>query len=519
MLSYVNGYRGLSQKQYLCIMVKNIRLLLVVCLVAITGVILLQFFWIRNYYKASLFNFEREINLAFEDAIKKDFELRNDTIEGLLVKELMDTSVFLITSKFLKSVNREVFYIYNRKDSSDFTNFSYSDWPSVPLDPGDTAYKRKVVERYARNLRTDDLERHVVYYRIQDLGKFTLEKVQQYGFDTNRLRPVLQQYLNKRNIHTPYYFHFSKTDSTLNNVDIPDSLARQGVLLTKSFSTYKWWTYEERFIRAAFLNPNQYVMLQMKWILLGSLLLILLVGCCIILLLKALFQEKKLTAIKNDFIHNMSHELKTPVATIAAAVESLQNPDLDPEKQKRYMGHAQKETNRLAGLIDRILNISLYEKDKVSLQREPVPIVPVIKEVIDNLLLTTGKTVNWTVANDTGLDMINVDKVLFYQALTNILDNAIKYSVSPVQLDVWCQLEAGCLQIICRDEGDGIAAAALPNVFEKFYREPQHGHRVKGYGLGLNYVQEIMKAHGGSIEIKSKKGTGTTVKLIWPQAI
>ncbi len=498
-------------------MLKNIRLLLTVCLIAIAGVMLLQFFWIRNYYKASLFNFEREVNLAFEDAIKKDFELRNDTIQSLLVQQLMDTSVFEITSKFMKSMDKEVFYIHNKKDSSDFTNFSYNDWPNEPLQPGDTTYKRKVAERYARNLREEDLERHVVYYRIQSLGMFTMEKVQQYGFDTSRLRPVFQQCLDRRNIHTPYYFRFSEVDSTLNNVDIPDSLAHKGVLLTKSFSTYKWWTYDERFVRAVFQNPVGYVMRQMKWVLLGSLLLIFLVACCIGLLVKALFHEKKLAAIKNDFINNISHELKTPVATIAAAVESLENPDINKEKQLRYLGHAKNETNRLAKLIDTILNISLYEKKQILLQREAVLIQSAIREVIDSLLLTTDKQIHWTFTNDTGVETLHVDKLLFHQTLTNIVDNAIKYSENPVHVEIYCRMEQNDFQLIFQDKGRGIADSAMTHIFEKFYREPQPGHLVKGYGLGLNYVQEILKVHGGSIQVKSKKGEGTTVVLTWPQ--
>lgn len=499
-------------------MAKNIRLLITVCLLAIAGVMVLQFYWIRNYYKTSLFNFEREVNLAFEDAIKKDFELRNDTIEGLLVEELMDTTAFYITSKYLKGVEKNVYYIYNAKDSSDFTNFTHGDIPDPPaLFPGDTAYKRKIAIRYARSLRDNDLERHVVFYRIQSLGNFTMERVQQYGFDTNRLRPVYEQYLKKRNINTSFYFHISEVDSSLNHLVLPDSLLKKGEVFTKSFSTYKWWTYNERYVRAAFKNPIGYVMWQMKWILGGSLLLILLVGCCIGLLLKALFHEKKLAAIKNDFINNISHELKTPVATIAAAVESLQNPDIDKEKQTRYLGHAKNETNRLAGMIDTILNISLHEKGKIVLHREEVFIEPVIREAVDSLLLTTDKQVHWVFKNNTGVESVNADRLLFYQSLKNVVDNAIKYSDNPVELIIGCELEEGNLQLFFQDKGKGIAADSLPHIFEKFYREPQPGHLVKGHGLGLSYVQEIMKVHGGAIEVKSKKGEGTTVILIWPQ--
>jgi two-component system, OmpR family, phosphate regulon sensor histidine kinase PhoR len=498
-------------------MTKNTRLLLTVCLLAITGVIGLQFYWVRNYYYVSLADFEREVNLAFEDAVKKEFQLRCDTVEQLMVEQLLDTSAFIINSKYFNSSKRFGYNIINTKNKRDFTSFSHNELQDS-LKTDDTIYRRKIAIQYARSLRTEDLENHVVYYRTQNIGQFLNDKIRQYGFDTNRLRPVFQQYLDKRNIYTPFYFHASKADSSLNYVELPDSLGKTGLVITKSFSTYKWWTYDERYIRAVFENPVGYVFSQMKWILGGSLLLVVLVALCIGLLAKALFREKRLAVIKNDFINNITHELKTPIATVSAAVESLQEIDFNQEKDKasRYLGHARNELKRLTKLVDNILNISLYEKNKLTLHPEPISLDNGIQAIMEGLILTADKPISYAYANKSGTGTIVADKLLFHQALVNVLDNAIKYSHPKVQINILCYNRDNYCCVQCTDYGEGIAASSLAFVFEKFYREPKPGHAVKGHGLGLNYVQEIMKAHYGKIELSSSKGKGTTVILSWP---
>jgi two-component system, OmpR family, phosphate regulon sensor histidine kinase PhoR len=496
-------------------MTRNIRLLLTLCLLAITGVIGLQFYWVSNYYRVSLFNFEREVNLAFEDAIKKDFQLRCDTIEQILVKQLMDTSAFIINSRQNDNSGKAQHNIINAKNKKDYTDFSHTDLPGL-LTPGDSLYKRKIAKHYAKSLRSEDLEKHVVYYHIQSLGEFTDVQVRQYGFDTSRLRPILQDYLRKRDIDARFYFLASNADSTLNYIKPADSLKKAGLVITKSWSTYKWWTYDERYVRAVFENPGGYVFAKMKGILAGSLLLIVLVALCIGLLIKALLREKELSVIKNDFINNITHELKTPLATVSAAIEALQDFDVDKEKANRYLGHAKNEMSRLTKLIDSILTISLFEKNKPALQPEQLSAEKIIRSIMEALTLTAEKPVQYQFSNSATSDAIVADNLLFHQAMANVLDNAVKYSGSKAEINISCYTESNYFCIQCSDMGEGIAANSMPFIFEKFYREPRPGHTIKGYGLGLNYVQEIMKAHKGKIELSSIKGKGTSVTLSWP---
>lgn len=485
------------------------------CLLAIAGVMTLQFFWIRNYYNTSLYNFEREVNLIFEDAIKKDFQVRNDTIEHQLTEQLMDTSAFIISTKKPNFEGKVVLRIINKSDTSDYTAFSHSKL-NQPLTPGDTAYKRKIARHFANNLRSEDLENHVVYYRTQNLGRFTLDKLKDYGFDTTRLRTIFNKQLAQRNINTAFYFRVSDTDSLLNYEDLPDTLFKKNHIVTKAFPTYKWWAPKEQYVSAVFKNPFSYVMGQMKWILAGSLFLIILVAVSLLLLLKALFHEKKLTAIKNDFINNITHELKTPVATIAAALEAMQEGKIDMEKQIRYTGYAQNETQRLTGMIESILHTSLFEEHKIKVDPEPIDFEKTIREIMETLQMRSNKIIHFKIINTATPKIIKADKPLFWQAMNNILDNAVKYSGEEADIKIICESDNSYLHITCNDKGEGIAPSAMPFIFEKFYRQPRQGHSIKGYGLGLHLVQKIMNLHRGKIQYNSNPHTGTTFILSWP---
>jgi two-component system phosphate regulon sensor histidine kinase PhoR len=494
-------------------MVKNIRLLLTICLLAIAGVVVLQFYWIRNYYRTSLYNFEREVNLVLEDAIQEEFRLRCDTIELLLTEQLMDTTAFIIRSRTMKGINKIVHQIFDAKNNKDHTSFSSENLPDS-LTTADTAYKRRIARQYARNLRTEDLESHVVYFRIQSLGNFTQDKVRAYSFDTARLRPVLQRHLAQQHIDAAFYFAVAETDSLSHyrqEVTVPQS----GGVITKAHPTYKWSAPKEQYVRAVFDNPVGYVFNQMKWVLAGSLLLVIAVALSIWLLLKALFYEKRLAVIKNDFVNNITHELKTPVATISAAIEALQDDDSNPAKRSRYLQHAKNETDRLTGLIDKILNMSVYDK-KMPLLPEQIPVEESLQAIAERMTMAAGKPVVYTFTNHTDVLTIQADPGFFNEALTNVLDNAIKYSGAEASIQMDCYTSEGYFEIHCTDQGEGIASDALPYVFDRFYREPKPHHAVKGYGLGLNHVQQIMKAHKGKTEIRSTRGAGTTVILSWP---
>lgn len=492
------------------------RLLLLLCSLAVVCLLALQFYWIKNYYQVNKTGFEKEVNLAFEDAIKKEFSLRCDTIEALITERLLDTAEFTITSKLKKDSITYNYYITNKHNLKDDHSFSSVNL-SGPVE-GDTALKKKIAETFAEVMRSEDLESHVIWYRTQNLGSFMNEKVSRYDFDTARLRPVLQFYLKERNITVPFQFFVRKDDSTMNRNIFPKELLAKFPVITKSHPTYKLKD-DSHFVRAMFSDPFSYIISKMGFIFTSSVLLIVLITILIFILVRLLLREKKLSAIKNDFISNITHEFKTPVATVSAAIEALADFNVlkDEEKTKRYLSHSKKELERLSGLVDKLLNISLYENRQLKLNPEPVNIDETIQAIMQSHLLAASKKINFTYNNESRIHLIKADKIHFHHSVNNVIDNGIKYSGDTVDIRINCTQENDFLVISVSDNGNGIAEKDLRFVFDKFYRvNNTTNHTIKGHGLGLNYVKNIVESHHGWCILKSIPGKGSVISLAWP---
>lgn len=369
-----------------------------------------------------------------------------------------------------------------------------------------------IARRYANMLREEDLVNHIVYFRTQNLGKYLGKKVKQYDFDTARLRPIYAAILAARGIREPFRFYLRKMDSTMNRSNFPDSLQQQFPVITKSFPTYKFES-EEKYVRALFGPPTGYLLRQLGWVLGGSVILLIIVGCTLYYLIAIIRREKKLSAIKNDFISNITHELKTPVATISAAMEALERFDVQANKEKtgRYLFISKSELRRLSDMINHILQTSLYEKGQVAINAVTVNLDKMVQTLIANYSLHDKKEVSIVYSNETNSENIIADHLHLYNMLNNLVDNAIKYSGERVDIGIRYYRQDGFNIVSIKDNGIGIANKELPFIFEKFYRVPTGNlHRVKGYGLGLNYVKNIMEKHGGWYKAESQPGFGST---------
>jgi two-component system phosphate regulon sensor histidine kinase PhoR len=499
-------------------MQKNTRYIVVICITAIITVLLLQLYWIESYFKVNRFAFEKEVNMAFEDALKKDFSLRCDTIQQLIANKLMDTAEFKITSEFERKSNHFIYTVANAHNLHD--KYQSSSFYNKKLDKallsGDTQFKKQIAGSFAQAMRSEDLENHIVYYRTQNLGKYAVDNVQKYNFDTARLRPVLIHYLAERQIKVPFKFYLRESDSTFNRSRFTPQLSRLYPIITKAYPTYRQ-DNNEQYVRVLFTDPFTYIISQMSLMLAGSIFLIGVVGFSLFYLLRTLYREKRLSAIKNDFISNITHEFKTPIATVSAAIEALTSFDVldDKEKALRYLNHSKNELSRLANLVDKVLNISLYENQQFDIRLEELDVDTMIKTILNESSVNT-KTVNFTYQNDSGVDTIFADKLYFQHTITNVIDNAIKYSDKHVEIKVDCKLRPGYFVIAVEDKGLGIVTADLPYIFEKFYRVPSKKHHIKGHGLGLSYVKSILEKHQGWCKMESEFGKGSTLYLAWP---
>lgn len=231
----------------------------------------------------------------------------------------------------------------------------------------------------------------------------------------------------------------------------------------------------------------------------------------------SLKKQMGLTELKDDFISNMSHELKTPVATVKVALEALNNFNVmeHPERSKEYLQMAVIEMSRLELLVNRALSTSLLESGKLALQKEKYDLKALTEEVLLGLQLKLqqhdAKVVLETVGNNF---LSSVDKMHTQGVLINLIDNSIKYGVKPVEIKITLTEQDETIQLAVADNGPGIPEEYSERVFEKFFRVPTgNRHNTKGYGLGLSYAAQVMQQHMGSISVANIPNGGCRFTL------
>jgi two-component system phosphate regulon sensor histidine kinase PhoR len=253
-----------------------------------------------------------------------------------------------------------------------------------------------------------------------------------------------------------------------------------------------------------------------------SLLLVGLTALSFTLLLRTLVQQRKLTQIKNDFISNITHELKTPIATVSVAIEALRNFDAlhDPEKTKEYLAISSNELQRLSFLVDKVLKLSMFEKQQVELKEEVIDLSVLVNEVVNSMKLQFEKykaKVNVQMQGN-GFE-IAADRLHMTSVLFNLLDNALKYGKENPSIQIELKEEQARILLRVSDNGIGIPAEFHKKIFEKFFRVPAGDtHNVKGYGLGLSYVAYVIQRHSGSIVVESQTGIGSRFIIKLPAA-
>lgn len=498
-------------------MKKSTRYLLVLCVAAVAGVFVLQLYWINNYYNINKLNLEKEVNLVMEDAVKKEFSVRCDTIQRHIFQALMDSTNYSLTVKYNEKVKNTIFSVTNAKNLKEGYSFHSDSVDVQQKGETDLAYRTKLARFFAKHYRNNELEEHSVMYYTQTMGAFVSEQAQKYDFDTARLRPILKTRLAERGIQVPFKFYLRSKDSTFNKSNFSSSLLAAYPVISKAFPTYKR-SKTDHYVRAMFSDPFPYIARQMGLLVGGSVLLLAGVAFSLFYLLRTVFREKKLSAIKNDFIANITHEFKTPIATVSAAVEALMSFDVldDRAKTQRYLKHSKNELARLSALVDKVLNISLYENQQFDIKPEEINVDETIRAVLNESTLASQKHADISYVNHSGLKTIHADLLYFQHSLINVIDNAVKYSENKAGIKVECTNHQNYLVIAVSDKGTGISPAQLPYIFEKFYRVPSEKHHVKGHGLGLSYVKSIIEKHNGWCKMESELGKGSTLYLAWP---
>lgn len=269
-------------------------------------------------------------------------------------------------------------------------------------------------------------------------------------------------------------------------------------------------------------NVSHLLFAEMRWMLGGAMLFTLIIISAFYVTVKALVGQKKLSEIKNDFINNMTHEFKTPLATISLAVDALKNEKVlqSQEKIQYFSGIIKEENKRMNKQVETILKAAMLEKQELQLNLKEIHVHDIIHAALNNFTLQmeeiSGKVELYL---DADSDTINADEVHFTNVVFNLIENAVKYSNENLVLKIRTLRSSKNILIKVEDNGIGMNKDTLKRIFEKFYRaHTGNRHDVKGFGLGLSYVQSIIEAHHGKIKAESTLGKGTIFTIEMPLA-
>ena len=312
-----------------------------------------------------------------------------------------------------------------------------------------------------------------------------------------RLDSIFTNQLSKKGIKTPHYLVLVDNDIKVGGNNKVKDIELS--LFSNSKSTF---LRPDQNLRAYYEDPTIEALKKSSTGILISLLLSLSVIFCLIYLLKIISTQKELAEIKNDLINNITHEFKTPIATISTAVEAIESFNItdNKEKTKQYAAISAFQLKKLHQMVEKLLETATLDSESLMLQKEPTNIVDLIAKIAKKFELLTKKDINFTTNIDSKI--LKIDRFHFENAISNLVDNAIKYGGDSIEINLNSVLNVTGITVA--DNGKGIDKSQQERIFDKFYRVPKgNTHDVKGFGIGLYYTQKIIEKHNGSINVSS----------------
>jgi two-component system phosphate regulon sensor histidine kinase PhoR len=473
-------------------------------ILAIIGIAGFQTYWMKNLYRQEWQELKKETDVAFRDVVYT-LQIEHFRHDTLFRKHDLPPNLFL----------------FNLLDSMR-TRFADSLHPGSLFGPN---------HGVAISIQTID-HRDTTAYRIQDtvlsadsgaphlLKYFSSRAGADVSLSVEQIDSAYRKELAKNHISVP--FRIYKKQGNPRDGDQqppPDKLLTSFVYVGLS-NNYSY--------QASFDSPVRYILGRMLWPIVAGLLLLAFTALTFVVLYRNLRQQRRLAQFKNDFISNMTHELKTPISTIKVAVEALRKFDAldDPRRTREYLDISAAELQRLSLLVDKVVKLSQLENRVIEFRLMVFDLRELAAEVIADMRLPfeqagavvqlvpadgggTGEERRWSGAFEVLADRAHLSGVI-----SNLLDNALKYSRENPVITVQMIREEGMVSLAVTDNGIGIPAAYVGRVFDKFFRVPSGDHHnIKGHGLGLNYVHHIVMAHRGKVDVDSKEGQGSTFTI------
>ena len=312
-----------------------------------------------------------------------------------------------------------------------------------------------------------------------------------------KLDSIFTHQLSKKGIKTPHYLVLLEK-----NIKVGGSNKVKDIELSLFSNSKSTFLRPDQNLRAYYEDPTIQALKKSSTGILLSLLLSLSVIFCLIYLLKIISTQKELAEIKNDLINNITHEFKTPIATISTAVEAIESFNVidNKEKTKKYAAISAFQLKKLHVMVEKLLETATLDSESLMLQKEPTNIVDLIAKIAKKFELLAKKDIKFTTNIDSKI--LKIDLFHFENAISNLVDNAIKYGGDSIEINLNSVLNV--TEISVADNGKGIDKSQQERIFDKFYRVPKgNTHDVKGFGIGLYYSQKIIGKHNGSINVSS----------------
>ena len=512
-------------------------LIVILMSISLIGIIAVQLYWINNALESKKAQFKNDVqkslgaatekvnereHVEFEKKLKsfldvKGFadkaELKSFLIEQIdtVTKEKITVgSTFLeenfkLPADFLDNDSIIVKRIYGKKDFSISTSYNTPDNLFSNID----------VKKYSFIKRYTDLEKS--YMEDAFLSSKSLKPIHD-RISNNVLNRTIKEELVKKNIHLDFKYGVYSVDGLATKL-------KSGYYTINTKESFEYPLFRDAqgnasyYLNVTFPRENEHILSGISNILLLSLFFIFIIIIAFSSSLYQLIRQKKIAEIKTDFINNMTHEFKTPIATINLALDSIKNPKIlgDDAKVLRYVEMIREENKRMHSQVENVLRISRLEKNQIDLNTETIDLHDTIEDAITHVsLLSEDRGGKIEIHLEALESELPGNQFHLTNVVVNMLENAIKYSKGAPKIEVSTESTSKFFIFKIKDSGIGMNKAVQKQVFNKFYREQKGNiHDVKGHGLGLAYVKEIVEKHHGTVFVESEKGKGSifTVKL------
>ncbi len=522
---------------------------------ALLGIILVQVYWIRSTIaqKEQVFSFHvnealnkvadkvetniaasmlsSQMNLFFSDSTYWSTGSGNDSLA--IYDGIMSDSMMAIA---LESANASGID-YFRADVKTMEPFGHeitpmaagSDRPTMILEPleykGDAGGTNDAL---IGDILTDiDRQLRINSKRIKKAMEQMMFQMMQRGIkpeqtiDTVFLKNTLYHELDNRGITTEFNFGvLMDNEFFITNAATKTDINELAATSHKVSLFPDDMFFKNDVLLVNFPHQQSFILSSIWSLLIGSLIFTSIIIGVFYYTVVILLRQKKLSEIKNDFINNMTHEFKTPLATISLAVDAVNNPMIlkDENKIKHYTHIIKEENKRMNSQVEKVLQMALLDKNEISLSKDDIDIHDIIYRAVENITLQIeekGGQISMELAAEQY--EITGDEVHLNNVISNLLDNANKYSPEKPEIKISTESDSKGIYITVEDHGIGMSNDNIKMIFEKFYRVPTGNvHNIKGFGLGLTYVKAIIEAHHGTIDVKSQLKKGSQFKLFLP---